>query len=416
MKSLGQALKSGALLTLMLGHFTNDMFAGVLPMLFPVMKERFDLTNAGVGLVALAYTGMASLTQPVFGFFSDRYGRRWFASAALLWGVSFVAAYGFAPSYHTFIAFAALAGIASGAYHPLGASNAALVTDERYKNVAMSLYTVGGTTGYALGPLVAVALLALIGPHGTVILLVPGIAVAALLLPQMRLVERARRARLATLSGSGASVAAWGPLTRVVLVTMLRSWVFLSVVQFIPVWYDDLGFGRGFYGPLVTTIILAGAVGTLVGGALADRLGQRRIVVGSLVLAIPALLLFAGLPGRYAFLSGMLFGIACDASLSVTLVMAQRLVPGRVGVTSGVILGLGFVTGGIGVPITGHLADAIGIQAALMSLGILCGLGALVGLTLPRGAGADEWATDLEPLAVGPDAIGASRATAAARR
>lgn len=195
---------------------------------------------------------------------------------------------------------------------------------------------------------------------------------------------------------------------------MSKLWVavgapFLSVIQFIPIWYDDLGFGRGFYGALVTTIILAGAVGTLIGGALADRLGQRRIVVVSLALAIPALLVFAGFPGRYALLTGALFGIACDASLSVTLVMAQRLVPGRVGVTSGVILGLGFITGGIGVPITGRLADAIGIQAALMSLGVLAALGSLVALTIPREAEIAE-----RPAAAGPS--GVAPAGAAVRR
>jgi len=385
--SLRLALGNAALLTLMLGHFTNDMLGGVLTLLLPTMKERFELSNAAVGLVPLAYTGMASLTQPLFGFVSDRYGRRWFASAALLWAASFVALYGFAPSYPALLLCAALAGVASGAYHPLGASNASIVSEDRYRNVAMSLYTVGGTSGYALGPLVAVGLLTLFGVRGTAVLLVPAVAVAGLLLSQMRVVERVRRARQA----AGATAAAtgrpaWGPLGRVMAVAMLRSWVFLSVIQFIPIWYDDLGFGRGFYGALVTTIILAGAVGTLFGGALADRLGQRRIVVVSLALAIPALLVFAGFPGRYALLTGALFGIACDASLSVTLVMAQRLVPGRVGVTSGVILGLGFITGGIGVPITGRLADAIGIQAALMSLGVLAALGSLVALTIPREA------------------------------
>lgn len=385
--SLRLALGNAALLTLMLGHFTNDMLGGVLTLLLPTMKERFDLSNAAVGLVPLAYTGMASLTQPLFGFVSDRYGRRWFASAALLWAAAFVALYGFAPSYPALLAFAALAGVASGAYHPLGASNASIVAEDRYRNVAMSLYTVGGTSGYALGPLVAVGLLALFGARGTALLLVPAAAVAALLLSQMRVVEKVRRARQASAGTAAAGERpAWGPLGRVMAVAMLRSWVFLSVIQFIPIWYDDLGFGRGFYGPLVTTIILSGAVGTLIGGALADRLGQRRIVVVSLALAIPALLLFAGLPGRYALLTGALFGLACDASLSVTLVMAQRLVPGRVGVTSGVILGLGFITGGIGVPITGRLADAVGIQAALMSLGVLAAIGSLVALTIPREA------------------------------
>ncbi|MDP9365376.1 MAG: MFS transporter, partial [Chloroflexota bacterium] len=210
MRSVRLALANGALLTLMLGHFTNDMLGGTLPLLLPEMKERFGLSNAAVGLVPLAYTGMASLTQPLFGFFSDRYGRRWFASAALLWGASFVALYGFAPSYPIFLAFAALAGVASGAYHPLGASNAALVSDDRYKNVAMSLYTVGGTSGFALGPLVAVGLLALFGMRGTVLLLAPAIAVATLLLTQMGRVERARRARLAANAGEAEGRPAWG--------------------------------------------------------------------------------------------------------------------------------------------------------------------------------------------------------------
>jgi FSR family fosmidomycin resistance protein-like MFS transporter len=270
-----------------------------------------------------------------------------------------------------FLALAFLAGVGSGAYHPLGASNAAAVTDKRYVNTAMSLYTVGGTTGYALGPLVAVALLAVFGPRGTAALLVPGIVVAALLLPQMGRVERARGARPAV-AGEARVLApgAWRALARVIAVVMLRSWVFLAVIQFVPVWYDDLGYSAGFYGALVTAIILAGAVGTLLGGGLADRFGQGR-------------LLFVGFPGEYALLTGALFGLACDASLSVTLVAAQRLLPGQAGVASGVILGLGFITGGIGVPVTGILADAVGVQTALMLVGALCLVAAALATTVP---------------------------------
>ena len=415
--SLGLALKNRALLALMLGHFTNDMFAGVLPVLFPTVKERFDLTNAGVGLITLAYTAMASLTQPLFGYLVDRHVRRWYASATLLWGAACVAGYGFAPSYPTLLLLAALAGVASGAYHPLGAANAAAVTDDRYRNAAMSLYTVGGTSGFAVGPLVGVALLALFGSHGTIALVVPGLVVAALLLPQMRLIERMRRVRVAARTDPDAGGRpAWGALGRVVAVTMLRSWVFLSVLQFVPIWYDDLGFGAGFYGALATTIILAGVIGTLAGGLLADRLGQRRIVVASLALAVPALLLFAGVPGRYALLTGALFGIASDASLSITLVMAQRLVPGRVGVVSGIILGLGFVTGGIGVPITGRLADAVGIQAALMSLGVLCALASLLALTIPSElASGDRPAPSGEARTQARESVAAASAATAAR-
>ena len=388
MSSLVRVLRNRALLTLMLGHFTNDMFAGVLTILLPGAKDRFDLSNAAVGLIALAYTAAASLSQPLFGHLTDRYNRRWFASAVLVWGAGFSAAYGFAPSYGAFLLLAGLAGIGSGAYHPLGAANAAAITDDRHKNTAMSLYSVGGTTGYALGPLVGVALLWLFGVRGTWVLAVPGVLAAALLGTQMRHVERARKARAAAASARTASDRPqWSALVRIMGVVMLRSWVFLSVLQFVPIWYDDLGYGRDLYGPLVTTIILAGVIGTLAGGALADRLGQRAVVVGSLVLTIPCLLLFAGWPGPVAFFTGLLFGASCDASLSVTLVAAQRMLPGRTGVASGVILGLGFVTGGIGVPVTGRLADAIGIAPALMLLSVLCALGALLALTIPSGAG-----------------------------
>jgi MFS transporter, FSR family, fosmidomycin resistance protein len=379
------ALKNPALLVLMLGHFTNDLFAGILAIMYPVFKLTFDLSNAQVGFVTLAYTAMSSLTQPAFGHLVDRHARRWYAPLAILWGSVFVSFYGFAPTFPLLLACAAMAGAASGAYHPLGATNAAAVTEPSYRNGAMSLYTVAGTSGYALGPLVAAGLLAVAGPQGTGFLVVPGAIVAVGMLRQMGVVERARRARAALAAGPLARPA-WGPVTRVIGVTMLRSWIFLSVLQFTPVWYDGLGFDPAFYGPLTSVIILAGALGTLLGGALADRVGQKAVVIWAMAATIPALLIYAGLPGPWAIATGFLFGFTCDASLSVTLVMAQHLVPGRVGVATGVILGLGFVTGGIGVPVTGRVADAFGFQVALLGLSVLAVLAILLALTIPSDA------------------------------
>jgi MFS transporter, FSR family, fosmidomycin resistance protein len=382
--SLLQIVRSRALVVLMLGHFSNDMLGGVLPVLFPSMKLEYGLSNAQLGLVTLAFTATSSLTQPLFGYFSDTHGRRWFVPATLMWGALCAACYGFVASYLAFIALAALAGIGSGAFHPLGASNAAAVSKDEHRNSAMSFYTVAGGIGYGLGPIVGSVLLGVFGPRGTLGLLVPGFTAAALIWPQMRLVERAREAKAAATRALRAD-SNWRALARVILVTMLRSWVFLSVLQMSPIWYSELGFSQAFYGSLAATIILAGAVGTLLGGGLADRVGQRRVIVATLLLAIPALLLYVSFPGRQGLLLAALVGFFCDASLSITLVMAQRLVPGRVGVASGVILGLGFVTGGIGVPITGRIADLFGMQVALASLTVLLALGSLVALTIPTG-------------------------------
>jgi FSR family fosmidomycin resistance protein-like MFS transporter len=156
------------------------------------------------------------------------------------------------------------------------------------------------------------------------------------------------------------------------------------VLQLSATWYSELGFGREVYTPLTSIIILSGVFGTLFGGMMADRIGQRRVIISAFLLTIPWLLLYAAFPGPQGLLLAALFGFCSDASLSITLVMAQGLMPGRVGVASGVILGLGFVTGGIGVPITGWLADRFGMQIALSSLAFLLVAGALLALTLPN--------------------------------
>lgn len=382
MTSLLQVMRNRALAVMMLGHFSNDMLGGVLPLLFPVMKVQFALTNAQLGLVTLAFTAASSLTQPIFGYFSDTYGKRWFVPATLIWGAVFAASYGFVSSYVMFLVVAALAGIGSGAFHPLGASNAAAVSRDDQRNAAMSWYTVAGAAGYGLGPLLGSLLMGVFGRMGTLGLLIPGFTAAALIWPQMRIVERAREARAQAMKAMRARPE-WGALARVILVTMTRSWVFLSVLQLSATWYSELGFGQEVYAPLTAIIIFAGAAGTLCGGLLADRLGQRRIIITTLLLTIPWLLLYAAFPGPQGLVLAALFGFFCDASISITLVMAQGLMPGRVGVASGVILGLGFVTGGIGVPITGWLADRFGMQLALSSLAILLIAGSLLALTLP---------------------------------
>jgi FSR family fosmidomycin resistance protein-like MFS transporter len=392
--SLLQVMRNRAMFVLMLGHFSNDMLGGVLPLLFPLMKVQFALTNAQLGLVTLAFTAASSLTQPIFGYFSDTYGKRWFVPATLIWGSVFAASYGFVSSYIMFLVVAALAGIGSGAFHPLGASNASAVSRDEYRNAAMSWYTVAGSTGYGLGPLLGSVLIGTFGRMGTLGLLIPGFTAAALIWPQMRIVERAREARAEAIKAMRARPE-WGLLGRVILVTMMRSWVFLSVQSLSATWYSELGFGRELYAPLTSIIIFSGAVGTLAGGMMADRLGQRRIIITTLLLSIPWLLLYAAFPGPQGLLLAVLFGFFCDASISITLVMAQSLMPGRVGVASGVILGLGFVTGGVGVPVTGWLADRFGMQVALSSLSVFLVAGALLALTLP---GRRELARDAQDI------------------
>jgi FSR family fosmidomycin resistance protein-like MFS transporter len=173
-------------------------------------------------------------------------------------------------------------------------------------------------------------------------------------------------------------------LAMVIGVMMSRSWTVMVFQAFTPTWYAQLGYGPGFYGPLVTTLVLASAVGTVGCGSLADRYGRRTVILGTLVLSAPAILLYTLFPGPWAFLTGILIGFLAASTAPLMLLMAQQLMSSRAGLASGLVMGLGFVTGAIGVPINGAIADAIGLQKSLMTHVLLVLATLVLAWFLPR--------------------------------
>ena len=376
-------LRNRPLLTLMLGHFTVDLYVGLLPVLYPLLASTFHLDLKAVGLVTLAYSGMASLSQPFFGWLADRYGTR-LIGLALLWTASVFSTIGFAPSFPVLLALAAAAGLGSGMYHPLGAVSASAVIPERQRNIAMSIYVTGGTYGVALGPLIGALLFSVFGLHGTAFMIIPGCLSAAWLLAEMRSIALPRRAREHVVVP--AVPIPLVPMVAIIGVMMSRSWTILGIEAFIPTWYKSLGYGPSFYGPLASAIVLASAVGTIGAGSLADRYGRRAVTIGSLLLSIPPILLFAQFTGPIAFLTAGLVGFLAASTGPLMLVMAQQLMAGRAGVASGLIMGVGFITGALGVPVTGALADAYGFPTALRLQAVVVLLTVLVAAFLPSEA------------------------------
>jgi FSR family fosmidomycin resistance protein-like MFS transporter len=166
-------------------------------------------------------------------------------------------------------------------------------------------------------------------------------------------------------------------------IVMLRQWTTASLQAFIPTWYASLGYSPSFYGSLATTLILASAVGAIGAGTIADRFGRRRVIIWSLIASLPALLLFAQFQGPIAFVTVALVGLSAASTGPLMLVMAQQIMVGRAGVATGLILGLGFVTGAIGIPITGALADVYGFPAATRVQALVVLITIAVALLLP---------------------------------
>jgi len=392
---VGEFLRNGKLLTLMLGHFTVDSYVGVIPILYPLLIGRFRLSLATVGLVSLAYGGMAAISQPLFGLLADRFGTR-FTGLALGWTAITFSVVGFVNSFPLLVALALASGLGSGAFHPLGALDVRALLPAWRRSLGMSVYVTAGTVGVAAGPLIGILLFGAYGLHGTGFLVLPGLVTGGYLLWRMR-----TKAAVATAAVRQAGQAAQVPvfaLAVVIAVMMSRSWTVNVFQAFTPTWYEQLGYGPEFYGPLATTLVLASAVGTVGCGSLADRFGRRSVILATLVLSVPAILLFALYPGPWAFASAILIGFLAASTAPLMLLLAQQLMASRAGLASGLVMGLGFVTGAIGVPINGAIGDAIGLQKSLLSHVIL--VIATIGIAwfLPREEEVERYAVKPEPL------------------
>ena len=363
-------LRNGKLVTLMLGHLTVDSYVGVIPVLYPVLIGRFHLTLATVGLLSLAYTGTAAISQPLFGVIADRFGTR-FTGVTLVWTALTFALVGFVPTFPLLLLLACASGLGSGAFHPFGALDVRALLPAWRRSLGMSIYVTASTVGVALGPLIGIGVLALFGGiQGTGLLVVPGVISGAYLLWRMRGSTPPKALAAKAVAASTRAVPVFA-LAMVIGVMMSRSWTVSVLQAFTPTWYRLLGYGPEFYGPLATTLVLASAVGTIGCGSLADRYGRRTVILATLVLSIPAILLYTKFPGPWAFATAILIGFLAASTAPLMLLMAQQLMASRAGLASGLVMGLGFVTAAIGIPINGAIADAVGLQTSLMTQVIL---------------------------------------------
>ena len=356
-------LRSGKLLTLMLGHLTVDSYVGVIPVLYPILIGRFHLTLATVGLVSLAYGGMAAVSQPLFGVLADRFGTR-FTGLTLVWTALTFSLVGFVTTFPLLVLLALASGLGSGAFHPMGALDVRALLPRWRRSAGMSVYVTAGTVGVAVGPLIGILVFHEFGIRGTGLLVIPGLVAGGYLLWRMRVAVPAGAARAVAAAVPRAPIFA---LAIVIGVMMSRSWTVNVFQAFTPTWYQQLGYGPEFYGPLATTLVLASAVGTVGCGTLADRYGRRVVILATLVLSVPAILLFTAFPGPWAFASAILIGVLAASTAPLMLLMAQQLMVARAGLASGLVMGLGFVTGAVGIPINGAIADHIGLQLSLMT-------------------------------------------------
>ena len=379
-------LQNRTLLSFAVAHFCVDLCSGALSVFIVFYAQTLNLSIAQSGLVLGVYTLVSSLTQPIFGYMSDRFGGRWQSAAGLVCIAVFLGLTGYAQSYGLLMALVCLAGVGSAIFHPHGASDARKADPVR-KTAAMSVFMLGGNAGYALGPSLAAVSMSGLGSHGSLIVLGLGLALAPLVFAYSGR-DRVHDASRALHTTDAPTTPRFTKLALValMLVMFFRAWASAATTAYSPVYFPQLaGFTVQGASLLSTVYLLSLSLGGLIGGVVSDRVGGRTVLMIALLVFGPATFLMFWTRDVNAFWFAPLAGFAAGASWPPLIVMAQDAIPRHSGVASGLALGTAFAMGGIGVTVTGFLAEphVFGLGSVIPLIGVLPLLSAVCALPLP---------------------------------
>lgn len=379
-------LKHPLFLAVSLSHFFVDILNSQTGILLAVLSVPLGLTNAAIGLIATLYSVCGALAQPAFGWLSDRYGERWAVAGGVLWMAAFFSLVAVAPGYWALAALV-LGALGSAAVHPAGAMKATQVGRLHMAGqaaTAASLFFLLGQGGLSLGPALGGFIQDHLGRAGLLVLTGFSIPIGLFAAYQLRAAMAGhQRMRPSEAREEGSSASPHISMFFVVmLVAGLRVWAQMALTTFAPKYYHDLGVSATIYGGIVALFMGGSAIGGVLGAMIADRWGRRRTIIVTLALSAAPLYLFPLAGDRWIFLVSIAAGFLNGAPHSILVTMAQRSLPGRAGLASGIILGFMFTAGALGAYLSGLAADQLGLALVLQANGALALAAAVLSIGL----------------------------------
>ncbi|WP_328634526.1 MFS transporter [Streptomyces sp. NBC_00356] len=382
--------KNTSIPLLSVGHACVDVYQGAVASLVPYFVAERAYSYAAVSGIVLAASLLSSVAQPVFGLLTDRRAMPWLLPlSTLLAGVG-IALSGVSDSYAVTLAVVAVSGIGVAAYHPESARVARLASGGSHS--AMAWFSLGGNVGFALAPLLVAAAVATGGLRFTPLLALPAAAGAAICLPVLRtLGRRENTSSAATSMHARDDVPAF---VRLSFAVVCRSIVFTGLSTFVSLYATQrMGGSKAAGTAALFVLYVGGAVGSILGGALAGRWDRVTVSRWSYLLTAASVAGVVWVPGPalYGFLALTSAGLYVPFSLQVTL--GQDYLPSRVGTASGITLGLTVSIGGLASPLIGTIADQTSLRTALTPLILMPLLSWLLFRTLPEPTGTDAAGT-----------------------
>ena len=362
-------------------HLLNDLVTtGMVPALVVLYKQAFHLNFTQSTLVVLLSYLTSSVSQPLFGMFADRKPRVWLYPAGVFCSIMGLALTGLAPSLPWLLLFISISGLGSGAFHPEASRGTHLASGSK-KGLAQAIFQVGGNSGQAIGPLLVAIYVTHSGIRG-LLWLIPvaflSLILTGQILPWLRQkLESTKRNGKKVFKGTNNLLGA----SLLSCVIILRSWCQIGVVVFLPFYLHNLTIQQSEI--LSFVFVGAGALGTFFGGLWSDKIGTKRLLVTSMLIATPFALLFPYVHGAFAVIDLLLFGFSVLSSFSVSVVYMQQMLPENIGMASGLSIGFGVGAGGIGSVFMGGISDIFGVATVFTILSLLPLAGSIIALFLP---------------------------------
>jgi MFS transporter, FSR family, fosmidomycin resistance protein len=372
--------------SLVLGHFVVDVLNGQRSIVLSLLSLMLGLSNYGLGIMTSAYVISSALAQPIFGYISDRFGARWVAAGGVLWMGIFFSLAMFFPGWPA-VGFLILASISSGAFHPAGATEATLAGRDRMSGreaTASSLFFLFGQMGFGIGPMLGGPLLSSLGMPGLLILSVFTIPIGLFAASELKLLKQPV-IKPFKVDKPAVKLVVTRSMLLMIGISAFQSWSQSNITAYMPRYLADFHLSPSIYGMIIGLFTAGSAIGCLVGGQLADLTSRKTVIAWSLLLSTIPLVLIA-MTGYSLWLYPLMFlsGGLTGGAFSVIVVQAQKVIPGGMGLASGLTLGFIFSAGAIGTMFTGKLADLWGYQPVFYITAIIALIGGLLGLLLEQ--------------------------------
>lgn len=359
---------------LAMGHFFNDFYCNFLPILLPILIPKLGLSLTLSGALVMVMSLSANVLQPVFGYFMDKYNFNKIMPLIIPFGAVFICLTNWASNFIVLAILIGLSGLAVSTFHPMGAGLVSKVAPDGKISTCISIFVAGGSFGFALAPILLVYFMQMYSLDYLPILIIPAIILGILMYSSGLSKARFVNEQVAkNMHFNLAQILQNKPLMLLNISMGLRAWLFTALVTFLPLWAIEKGCDNTLSGWILTIYLCGSVIGGLIGGALNDKIGYKKVILWALIFTlIPTMyFLFAQQIDILMYIALFVGGGLVMAANPGAIVWGQDLLPDNPGMASGMMLGLSFGLGGFGTMLTGSLAESYGLTMALALTAIL---------------------------------------------